>query len=61
MSRQVLKIDMICHQADTAEKRSLLALADSTSKLIAATVSGDRDPAIPEAWFKERAELVEPD
>lgn len=52
---------MICHQADTAEKRSLLALADSTSKLIAATVSGDRDPAIPEAWFKARAELVEPD
>jgi glycine/D-amino acid oxidase-like deaminating enzyme len=60
LSRQVLKIDMICKSADTAEKASLFKLADATSRLIAAMISGERDPAIPEAWFKARAELVEP-
>jgi hypothetical protein len=43
-----------------AEERSLINLADATSRLIAATDSGDRDPAIPKAWFRARAELVEP-
>jgi hypothetical protein len=44
-----------------AERRSVLNLADATSRLIAATASGERDPEIAEAWFKARAELIEPD
>lgn len=58
----VLKVDTILiGRSDLdAEERSLLNLADATSKLISATDSGDRDPAIPEAWFRARAELVEP-
>lgn len=42
------------------EAVSLLSLTEATSRLIAATASGERDPLIPEAWFKARGELVEP-
>lgn len=42
------------------EAVSLLNLTEATSRLIAATDSGDLDPSIPEAWFKARGELVEP-
>jgi hypothetical protein len=67
LGRLVLKVDTILlGRPDVrlddlnAEERSLLALTDATSRLIAAMESGDRDPAIPEAWFKARAALVEP-
>jgi hypothetical protein len=58
----VLKIDTIfLGRADLdAEQRSVLKLADATSKLIEAMDNGDRDPTIPEAWFRARAELIEP-
>jgi hypothetical protein len=44
-----------------AAQRSVLNLSNATSRLIAATQNGDRDPAIPEAWFRARAELIELD
>lgn len=62
LARYVLKVDMILLGRDdlNAEERSLLNLADATSKWIAEFESGSRDPAIAEAWFRARAELVEP-
>ena len=44
-----------------AEQRSLMALTGTTSRIIEATYDGNRDPAIPEKWFRARAELVEPE
>lgn len=63
LGRQVLKIDTICRAGDTAEKQALLNMADAASRMVAAMASGDRDPAIPAAWFKARAELgqIEPE
>ena len=62
----VLKVDTIWLREGVRlddlnpEARSLLNLTEAASRVIAAMDSGDRDPAIPEAWFKARAELVEP-
>ena len=62
LARKVLAIDMLYIGRDDldAEQRSLLNLADATSKWIGETVTGDRDTDIAEAWFKARAELIEP-
>lgn len=62
LGRLVLKVDTILLGRDdlTAEERSVLNLADATSKLIAATDSDDRDPTVPQQWFRARAELLEP-
>lgn len=61
--RLVLEVDQILlpHRDELdAELRSVLALADATSNWIAETESGNRDPAIAQAWFRARAELIEP-
>jgi hypothetical protein len=42
------------------EVRSLLSLTHATERLIDAEDRGDRDPSIPEKWFRARGELVEP-
>ena len=58
-----MKVDAILLGRDdlNAQERSVLNLADATRRLIAAPDSGDRDSAIPQAWFRARAELVEPE
>ena len=43
-----------------AEQQSLLNLADAVSKWLTELISGNRDPAIAEALFKARAEVIEP-
>ncbi len=62
LSLKVLEVDSILLGRDDldAEQRSVLNLADATSKWIAETDSDNRDPAIAEAWFRARAELIEP-
>lgn len=42
------------------EERSLNVLTVATSEWIAATESGTRDPDTAQAWFRARAELIEP-
>ncbi len=56
LGMMLLKVDMICHLGDTAEQQSLLRLTEATSRWIAATESGSRDPAIAEGRFKALAE-----
>jgi hypothetical protein len=66
LGRKMLEVDTIFLrdgiQLDDLDPEavSLLNLTEATSQLIAATASGDRDPAIPEKWFRRRGELVEP-
>jgi hypothetical protein len=61
LAKSVLKIDtmFIGHRDLDAEQRSLLNLADATSKWLAELISGRRDPDVAQAWFKARAEVVE--
>jgi hypothetical protein len=58
-----LKVHVMLTRRDdlTAAERSVLNLVSATSRLIAATDDHNRDPAIPEAWFRARAELIEPE
>lgn len=60
LGRQLLKVGMVCSLGSDPEERSLQRFTDATARMLAAMISGDRDPAIPAAVFKARAEVVEP-
>lgn len=60
LSRAVLRVDTALGGGSGPAALSALRLADATSKWIEDMISGRRDPDIAEAWFRARAELVEP-